>query len=346
MRKLFALLMAVLMIGSLAVGALAEGVDDSVPETTAPEQEEQATTSLTLEYQINSGTAPKETFTFEKELTGFVDSKGNAATSLTNIAQPTVTIGAVTFDKTAGKKTLSEQIAVTVVPGNCQLGVYTYKVNQVDQNTAGVTYDTGDIYMVVTIYRETGDTDNKAYQVSFHQGSVTGNKITKLTNSYDAGTLAITKTISGNMATMTETFKFSVTFTTDGTDKFINAGTDHLPYNSKNSGITVTAAEGNTATSATYTFELGHEKTLTFANIPAGTKYVVKELDSEGYTATITGDAEGTVTAAGEHKVAIENKLDRELDMGVVLESAPYVLMLSAAAIGLGTMMIKKREEG
>lgn len=332
MRKLFAFVMAVLMIGTLTVGALA--ADDV------------AQTSLTLEYQINSGTAPKETFTFEKELTGFVDSKGNAATSLTNIAQPTVTIGAVTFDKTAGKKTLSEQIAVTVEPGTCPLGVYTYKVNQVDQNTAGVKYDTGNIYMVVTIYRKAGNTDARDYQVSFHQGSVTGNKITKLTNSYDAGTLAITKTISGNMAITSDTFKFSVTFTTDGTDTFINAGTDHLLNNGSSSGITVTAAEGNTATSATYTFELGHEKTLTFANIPAGTKYVVKELDSEGYTATITGDAEGTVTAAGEHKVAIENKLDRELDMGVVLESAPYVLMLSAAAIGLGTMMIKKREEG
>ena len=73
--------------------------------------------------------------------------------------------------------------------------------------------------------------------------------------------------------------------------------------------------------------------------------YTVEETDKAGYT------AEGEVTTANEfdqaeEDVSIKNTLgDGNIDTGVILDNAPYILMLVVVAGGAMTLVIKKRRE-
>ena len=91
------------------------------------------------------------------------------------------------------------------------------------------------------------------------------------------GSLIVSKTISGNAASSTQDFIFTVTLTTEN--------------GSPVSGIFEDAIfdiNGNYS----FTLKAGESKTLT--SIPNGTHYVVSESDNDGYTVTVNNTSEAT----------------------------------------------------
>ena len=79
-----------------------------------------------------------------------------------------------------------------------RFGIYTYKITEADSTTAGVESYENDIYLIVTVTQETNGLDVK---YAFRSGSTTGEKInnTGITNTYNAGSLSVTKEVTGNM---------------------------------------------------------------------------------------------------------------------------------------------------
>lgn len=89
------------------------------------------------------------------------------------------------------------------------------------------------------------------------------------------------------------------------------------------------------------TFQLKHGDTISIANLPYGVTYTVTETAAEGYTTTKTGDT-GRISAA-EQTAAFTNERKGEIDMGVMLDSMPYVLVLAVVGAAVIALIAKKR---
>ena len=93
----------------------------------------------------------------------------------------------------------------------------------------------------------------------------------------------------------------------------------------------------------TVTFDLRHGQTASLTNLPYGMSYTVTEDDytGEGYTTAVTGDS-GTISA-GSVTAAFTNTKGGNVDTGVLLDSAPYALLLVMALSGGAVLFLRRR---
>ena len=91
----------------------------------------------------------------------------------------------------------------------------------------------------------------------------------------------------------------------------------------------------------TQTFKLKHGQSTKFTNLPYGVTYTVTETAVTGYTTTSTG-AEGTISEASQTATFTNNKTG-EVDMGVTMDSLPYILALAVACVGAVVLFTRKR---
>ena len=91
------------------------------------------------------------------------------------------------------------------------------------------------------------------------------------------------------------------------------------------------------------TFDLRHGQTASLTNLPYGMTYTVAEDDytAMGYTTEKTGDS-GTVSAAGV-TAAFTNTKGGSVDTGVLLDSAPYAMLLVLALAGGAVLFLRRR---
>lgn len=252
----------------------------------------------------------------------------------------------------------------TVHLGNIKVpGIYTYGLTENAVNEAGVKQN--DKHYTLTIYAlndSTASGTNKIGEYKFRLDEVNGQrKLGEVENSYYAGAVDITKVVEGDFANREQEFNFEVTLESDlpvtsevtiagekvaftlntTTNKYVatadiklkdgeTKGIQNLPY-----GVTYTVKEFTTDTSGNKTYAVKDNDELTVN----GQKYTV-EFDNEtgafAYTAGETGTREVTIT---------NDAGDGEIDTGVILDNAPYMLMLAVVAGGAMMLVIKKRRE-
>lgn len=190
----------------------------------------------------------------------------------------------------------------------------------------------------------------------------------------------IAKKIEGNGSNLSHAFKFQVsvvpadtTAVTDGErEKYavINEGSDNVVGNH-----IVASAAGEELTTDNHkivTFEAGQGKGIKITGLTKGDKVVVKEIDSDtSYTVT-AGEDESNYANTGSkeagsriNKTKIDVDNDRQLDFnvrkneakvvvtntkgnitptGIVMNVAPYALMLAVAG-GLGVVFVNRKKE-
>lgn len=332
MKKLFAMLLAVAMIFSLATVAFAEEAE--APAETKLVSEAVTFSEVFKAYEVVGSTDealfPAETLKFS-----VVGDESNPDGTMITVDDLTVT----------GNE---GQVLTINVPSYEKVGVYTYTISEVAGKTQGVTYtkDTIAVTVLVTYNYEAGKLDTK---IVLSTPKEEGGKVSTFTNTYEVGKLTVNKTVTGNLADQTVEFEMTVTFKSAG---------------SVLSDITVNASEGKSTiagdgwTEKTVTINVKHGETVTFDNIPVGVTYEVVEAAKHGlegstldvnsavdtdYTVTYTGET-GTIGAeVSEAKVVNEKKTD--VDTGIVLDSMPYVVILAVACFGMFAMMTKKRYE-
>lgn len=273
-------------------------------------------------------TSPAETFTLSQVGDGVVtDGDAAFAPHLGDITGASFTAGAATVDGLTGDITVA-------LPEYDTVGVYKYTLKEFAGKTAGVAYYGNEITLVVTVVN--GD-NGKLRVAAVHTEGEGGQKSDTFTNTYSAGTLSVSKTVTGNLGDKDKYFEFKVTLTgeagkTYGDSYRVTGGS----YTTNPEVVTIVAGEEKE-----YTFMLKHDETISIANLPYGVKYTVTETVADGYTTSATGDT-GTISAA-DATAAFTNNKNGSIDTGVTTENLPYVLLIGFVVLAGAALLIKRK---
>ena len=139
-----------------------------------------------------------------------------------------------------------------------------------------------------------------------------------ITNTKRAEEVIIEKLVAGNMGDKTKDFAFTVTSTMP-----MLAGTGY------------TLSEGGLQAD----FQLSHGESVTLY-APEGAELTISETNAGGYSIEMKAgetpltNRSYTVTAADGQTVTVTNTKNVDVDMGIIQDSLPYVLLLSTAGCG------------
>lgn len=311
MKKIASFVLALVMILSLSTVVFA---DDTA---TALKSEASEITLLTKEYEVvgAENLVPAETLTFEVEA-----AEGNPSDAV-------ITVNEVTVNGTTNN-------VVVVLPVYEVVGVYNYTITETVGNTQGVTYDDAEIGVAVLVtynYEE-----NKLDTAVSLTTAGTNGKIDSFTNTYEVGSLKVSKVVTGNLGDQEKKFDVTVTFAAEG---------DVLSTITYEGGSIAPAAWENGE--ASVVVSLAHNEFVTFTGIPAGVTYTVEEADytEDGYTAEYAfSDAAKEIAAEDEDTVEITNDNSATVETGITLDSMPYVVILAIVAGAFVLTGFKKRE--
>ena len=355
LKKLFAGVVAAAMIATMSFPAFAADINaDSSVGQAAPG----GTLNIAKTYTVNHGSFNSESVNLELVPFGEGDyvhvTKSSETDANAERMLPTFTADA-DADATNGGS------IVMNVPNYTKVGVYTYQVKEKDGDTLGMTYDPKTYTLQVIVGNKIENDQivaggEKVCYVTMLDGTTKQNSVK---NTYNAGTLNITKTVQGNMGDRsTDTkFDFVATFKVP-TGKTLRSDIV-LP-----GGYTINW--NSTKTEGTVNFKLSHNETFSVQNLPKGIEYSVVEMNGEAalannaYITNAAGEntyqvsydnfvngTVGTTEMTDENVIAtnITNTWGSTIDTGVILDNAPYILMLAVVAGGAMTLVIKKRRE-
>lgn len=316
-------------VRKLLSGALALGLAMSMGMTAFAADASSVTIKKSYKLVTSGATgaaSPAETFTLEQDGDGVISERDVAEGE----TAPALGKGTVTY--AAGEAAADGAVKDIVIPLPTyeKVGIYTYQLKETQGNTAGVTYRTEPIKLVVTV---TNGEDGKLVRTAaVHTEDASGAKSDTFENTYTAGALQITKTVKGNLGDKTKYFEFKVTLTGEAGKTYANGFTVTGGSSEKNP----TSIEINKET----TFYLKDGETLKIENLPAGVTYTVTETAADGYTTTKTGDTgkiESSIVTA-----AFTNTKNGDVDTGISLDSLPYLMMLAIAGAGLVVFAARK----
>lgn len=360
-KKLTAGALALSMMFAMAVPmAFAES---EVAPSTAPH--------ITKKYTAtNTGTiSPKETFTFTAAATDVKNAgvKADGRTPITKADAPTLTIEAADYGTgsatTAGA---TMDLEITKDKDFPNVGIYYYTVTEAASGNAGVTTHAGNMLLKVSVvYNEAGTALEEKYVFYNGMDSTTGEgtKGTKgaaIENTYSAGSLEVKKVVTGNLGDKNKKFNVTVTFTAPAGKTVA----ENISYVEGGETKTIVPSDWKASENgivAKAEIAVAHNDTITFTNIPYDVTYTVVEDDytkaadgttkdyDEAQYAAVDSDTEkgtvGKIDTAKETMTITNNKGDNHIDTGVILDNAPYILMLAVVAGGAMTLVIKKRRE-
>lgn len=346
LKKLFAGVVAAAMIATMSFPAFAARPTPNVGSD--------GLVTITKKYTVTGSEekkAPAETFTF----TVTPGAKVNGAEKTVEKSEATTipTMAANSNEKTVAFTALKEDGTgtFTVDVANLNIkkpGMYYYTVTETPSNTAGVDYAAKSMIMVITAgYADDGEDSSLSYWAALHDSTNYNDKNSKFENTYTAGSLKVTKKVTGSLGDKDKKFNVDVTFTAPAgktvksTITYVNNGAESIAPDAWKLNTTTNQYE------AKVTVELAHKGSVQFNNIPKDVTYIVEEQDysREEYTATYEGDKSGTIANDVKSTTITNNKGDDNIDTGVILDNAPYILMLAVVAAGAMTLVIKKRRE-
>ena len=356
LKKLFAGILAVAMMATMAAPAFAAG---SINETIT-EENKMDTISIDKKYTVTTEgtTAPDETFqlkqvskTYDNKKTS---SKVESENEVPNLPYVTgkeddkiVAEASYTETGTAPKFTIS-------LPKYDYVGVYTYTLQEVDNATAGVDYQAKQFEL--TVYAFQGKEGIYTYAVA-HEVTDKTEKVKDVANSYTAGSLTVKKEVTGELGEQDRLFHFTVVLTAPNNKTVKSAIGVSADSNTGSAFTTKNFTEGENT--LTIEFDLKHDDEVTISNIPYGVTYTVKEAETDGYTAKVDnkivaadtgvdGDIakvtsdDGAVFADAD-KITFVNNKGGNVDTGVILDNAPYIALMMVVVAGAAVMVIKKR---
>lgn len=321
MKKLLSLALALIMVLTLSVAVAAAEHTDM----------ETVTISVTYNATNEGTTSPAEGFVFAIANTSVTD----AASGVTKENMPTPTAGSVTYaaGEAGNAGTMTKNVTITL-PEYTSVGIYTYTITPTPGTNAGVTYWAKPIKLVVTVIEQNGKTRVAAVHTEDEQEQ----KSDDITYTYSAGSLAVTKNVTGNLGDRSKEFNVTVTFTAPEAG-VVNSTISYI-VDGETKTIAPAAWKENTAS---VQIALHHGETVTFTNIPYGVTYHVAEdsYEAEDYE-TSYNKQDGTIEAASD-AVTITNNKENQVDTGIVLDSLPYILLIAVALVGVVAFTAKKR---
>ena len=305
------------------------------------------------DYQLTNAdtTSPEETFQFTVKKVGVTDGTKADGSPLTEDDMPNLTIAAATYTAGgAGSANEVKNLTISHTAPFPNVGVYTYTVKETKGNTAGVTYYEKTMKLVVTVTHGKGDKLVETY--AFYPDASNPTSETKgdaIVNTYSAGSLTVTKEVKGGFGDKNMVFNFEVDFVAPEGQKVnstITVQGDGTDYTIIPSNWITDETDGLSRACASFSLKAGQSVTL--GNVPYGVTYTVTEDDytDQGYDEpTYDEKRNGTIKAATVSTTVINNK-PATVDTGVILHSAPYVLLLAGVgAAAVAFLILKKHRE-
>lgn len=356
MKKFLSFALALVMILSLGVVAFADesanagGVQDS-SKVTYTATAETIFSEIEKTYNSENSVAVNETLSFTSTA-----STSNPDGGTANLTVADLTVSSLTTHK----------LKVTI-PSLSEAGEYEWTIKETAGNTAGVTYSTAEVHVIVLVEYDNenhklviGNKPDGSYDITSYIKKENGSKAKTFENTFKSGSFTVAKDVIGNMANENDEFEISVTLTSTkpiGT-KVNLAGTTVTP----SQWTEVMNSEGR-VTSWTYTSTLTYSDIAgakTFADIPTGVTVTVSENKDKmnGYTqngiysgdytvdgTTVTGTGFKRFAVADDNnaKITVVNQKTSTIETGVSMDSIPYVVLLTVACLGLVVLFTKKR---
>ena len=196
-----------------------------------------------------------------------------------------------------------------------------------------------------------GDTSqwNKALQLKYNVTDGNNPEV-KVTNDYtpNSSDLTVAKTVTGLLGDHEMQFSFKLSF---------NQPIDP----EKLAEITWTKSDGTEGALTSYTFTLAHGQNIVFHGIPAGVTATVTEDKYDNYTtkykihdtdklalfdwnSPTDGKAASVTINATAQTIQFLNQNEAEPDMGVLLDTLPYILILVVVVGGGVLLFLRKRK--
>ena len=288
MKKFLAMMLAVLMLLSMATVAMADGTNNIDHGTWNKTDIVNGGTFNLVKVYTNGEYAPDETFSFT--ITPQTD------------GDPTPTITA-TPSNTSG--VLSNTITVTL-PTYTKVGTYEYTMKENAGSTKGVTYDTEErtlkVYVENTTINNADGTTTPGFECQVALIKKNGKKDDRFTNVYNQGTAMITKHVDSTVAAdKTKKYNFTITLAdvnaVDYTGVVVDANGTAVQ------GANNVTIHGTTAT----TFTLTDGQSLKIEHLPNGASYSVKETKpsvNASHNGTVTVKYDNVEAEYGENGVS------------------------------------------
>lgn len=265
---------------------------------------------------------------------------------------------AVTYDDDHTIATYTEPVTFTL-PATTDFpepGIYKYSVTESATSTKGITM--GDAHTLY-LYVENGSNNSKVITGVEFVNNQTEKKTNQWINYYkldgdpdieEPGTtptiqpneLTVENQVTGDMANMSKPFSYTVTIANPA--QALTVGIDKLENGEWTLGDVDDFVTGTK-------FDLMDNERLHIYGLSEGDEYIIDEADysEEGYKSEVTSGnyTDNTKVAFGDSKVDITYTNTREAvsPTGIVMNVAPYVLLVVVAAAGCFVFLRKRRED-
>lgn len=253
------------------------------------------------------------------------------------------------------------------MPDYDHVGIYTYKLTEAENNTAGVTYDSRELFIKVYVinnplFGEQGEPEFIRYAVLYELDDLQETiKVEGFENEFSAGYLDITKIVEGNMGEKDRYFLVTLDLTAPGYEEG-EEGADPT-YKDVISPVTVSGgSHPSNPSSLTFTdgkasieLQIKDGDSIRINNLPYGVTWEVAEADYTGddYTITINDfqmyDGEVLLESVTDEieganaQAEIINYKEQLVETGIILDNLPYLTILVLAAGGLVGFVLKRR---
>ena len=239
-----------------------------------------------------------------------------------------------------------------------KVGVYFYTVTQNESGITGMNEDTSTYILKVYVKNNVSKTGFEIANVTMYKQDASETKLNSISNTYETESLKLTKTISGDAADMKKNFSFQIVLTDPDKTESLNGHAVNVTYSINGNSETANASFVKGVATITLNEQLGNNDYITVTGLPVGTDYTISETDASAYVTTWSGSSIDTENASthdtknvagditdGENVITVNNARDSVTPTGLVMDIAPYVLLVVVAAAGCFVFLRKRRED-
>lgn len=355
LRRIAALLMAVMMLAALGMTAFAEGetVIDKVTFKKLVTKELNAyAPKTTYTFTITAGTAGGKISAGNLDQVAFT----NGQDQLVIDSTPTEKTDSVAGDIGQASLTYDCQINIDITKFNAP-GIYRFVVKETGA-CDGVTFDTDDRYLDIYVEENGVDADGKTAlkvtaAVLYKVGATTVDQInaTKaegFTNDYDTADLNVTNDVTGNLGDTNKEFSYKVEIEGVAGEKYYIVKGD--------TAQTITAGADGKAT--LNEIKLKDGETFTVYGLSENDSYTITQTSEadDGYTTTNNseeGDGlvgsgaiqaiTGEMTEVANDNVTFTNNKEATVPTGIAMTVLPFVAMIALAAV-VAVLFFQKKQ--
>lgn len=236
-------------------------------------------------------------------------------------------------------------------------GIYRYTITEITPTQDGITIE-GNNTRTLDVYVEYKESSNQELEVKhyvLHDDTGNPNTATKsngFTNTYTTYDLTLEKQVTGNQGDREKYFEFTVDIANALAGTVYDVDLTDATWNSAPSNPEKLTVGSNGTISGT--FYLKDDESIVIQGLTADTNYTITETayTSDGYETSYVIDSSDETEAlstgkqnmgADDHKVTFTNDKEGTVPTGIILETAPYIVLAAVVLAGLAVLFVTRR---